>query len=85
MADLYHLKILNQGVRVWNRWREADPSEIPYLHGADLADRRLSKADLSRGDLSKAILCDANLFASNLSRADLRGRTCVIVICVRQI
>jgi uncharacterized protein YjbI with pentapeptide repeats len=36
MADKEHLRILKQGVKVWNQWRQEDPNIRPYLNGADL-------------------------------------------------
>jgi len=38
MANTEHLKILNQGVEGWNKWREQHPEITPNLRsgGADL-------------------------------------------------
>jgi uncharacterized protein YjbI with pentapeptide repeats len=33
MANSEHIKILNQGVNVWNRWRVENPEIIPNLNG----------------------------------------------------
>lgn len=86
MANEEHLKILNQGVEVWNRWREENPDILPDFNGADLSDARLRGADLSgavlfvaklrRADLyaaalNKVLLADADLSDANLSRARL--------------
>ena len=38
MADEEHLKILKQGVEVWNRWREANPGIRPDLCGVHFGD-----------------------------------------------
>lgn len=62
MANEEHLKILNQGVEVWNRWREENPGIKPDL----------SKADLSGANISGANLIEANLIGTNLGGADLR-------------
>jgi uncharacterized protein YjbI with pentapeptide repeats len=45
MANPEHLKILDQGVEVWNKWREDKPDITPdlsgaNLSGADISDRR---------------------------------------------
>ena len=56
MANEEHLKILKQGVKKWNEWREENPDIKP-----DLQEANLSTLDL-RG---------ANFKAANLLRADL--------------
>ncbi len=63
MADKEHLKILKQGVKVWNKWRMDNPDTKPHL----------SKANLNRANLSKANLIGANLFEANLMGAYLSG------------
>ena len=82
MANPEHVKILKQGVEVWNQWREEN-REVPYLNGADLrsADLRgidlsyanLLNANLSCADLSDALLSIAFLGKANLREANLRG------------
>jgi uncharacterized protein YjbI with pentapeptide repeats len=82
MANPEHLAILNEGVEVWNEWREENPYIIPdlshaHLSGADLSyadltDTNLSYADLTDTNLSYADLTDTNLIASNLGEANLR-------------
>jgi len=87
MANEEHLKILKQGVEVWNKWRGENPDIKPNLIKADLIDANLSGADLSEADLSGAdfsgaLLSEANLHGAklswayltmaDLSRADLR-------------
>lgn len=76
-----HLSILNQGIFVWNQWRDERPEVMPDLSGADLSKVNLSKAKLGRTNLSSATLSfadlsltdleDANLSESNLSSAIL--------------
>ena len=83
MADKEHLRILNQGVEVWNRWREENPGITPDLEGADLSDADIRRANLSDAGLShvnlsganliKAELFNANLTAADLTRAELSG------------
>ncbi len=87
MANEEHLKILKQGVKAWNRWREENRSIRPDLikarlikadlRGASLFAVNLSGADLSGANVSDANLegadvRDANLSRADLSRADLR-------------
>lgn len=86
MANPEHVKILEQGVDVWNKWREDNEETIPDLsevnfQGKDLSNiifidtnlmyTNLSKANLTNGDLYFANLTRANLQDANLSYADL--------------
>jgi uncharacterized protein YjbI with pentapeptide repeats len=64
-----HLKVLQQGVRVWNTWRDRNPGKQPDLSRADLSGEDLSGADLSHADLSGANLSEADLYGANLARA----------------
>lgn len=79
MANEEHLKILRQGVAVWNAWRVANPGIQPDLSGVDLSspfppeDADLFYAHFMRfydfyddSDLDKT-----NLNGINFSRADL--------------
>lgn len=71
MANEEHLKILRQGVEVWNRWREDNPEVWPDLSGTYLGFANLVEADLSRANLSRVNLLRANLIETNLSEANL--------------
>ena len=71
MADDEHLKILNQGVEVWNKWRAENPDLRPNLVSAILADADLTGANLTGADLVSANLSGADLTAANLTDADL--------------
>jgi hypothetical protein len=71
MANPEHLKILEQGVEVWNRWR-AEASISPDLRNAFLYSAHLSGVDLHRADMRRANLQGAKLTNSRLSQADLR-------------
>jgi uncharacterized protein YjbI with pentapeptide repeats len=82
MANKSHLRILAQGVEVWNSWRDEEGSEVkPNFDRADFSGWDLSEANLSYADLwwanlsetnlSKAELSSANLTYANLSGADL--------------
>jgi hypothetical protein len=73
MANQEHLKILKQGVDVWNRWRWENPEVKPDLHGADLSRADLSEADLKRTNFRKANLRLVDLYKANLYEADLSG------------
>jgi Pentapeptide repeats (8 copies) len=81
MANPEHVKILKEGVEVWNQWRKENPNIAPdlswerrigpNLDGADLIG--VFRADLNGVDLSEANLKGANLNAAHLSGATLRG------------
>ena len=68
MVNPEHLRILNQGVEAWNKWREERPAIKPDLRLASLRERKLCTANF-RG----AILIGADLSASDLCFADLSG------------
>jgi hypothetical protein len=51
MTDEEHLKILQQGVATWNKWREENP-EVPNLCGANLTRADLSWENLIHGALT---------------------------------
>ncbi|WP_299413852.1 pentapeptide repeat-containing protein [Acaryochloris sp. IP29b_bin.148] len=77
MANREHLNRLNQGVRAWNQWRDANPNirpdlQLANLNGKNLSKINLSRADLSGADLSGTELRQAHLIGTNLSRAFMR-------------
>jgi uncharacterized protein YjbI with pentapeptide repeats len=61
MPNDQHLRILKQGVRTWNGWRNDNWSIKPDLSGVDLAGAEL------RG---------ANFRETNLEGSNLRGAFC---------
>lgn len=86
MANPKHLRILKQGVEVWNQWRKDKPKIEPQLSGVrlvgpnllgpDANDPNLKIADISPAELSgvnfsKVNLSDAYLRGADLSQADL--------------
>ena len=71
MANEDHVAQLEQGVAVWNMWRDKNESVVPNLSGAKLERANLYGANLSVADLSDADLSGANLVGANLSVADL--------------
>lgn len=71
MPNEEHLAILQQGVRVWNKWKQ---TYDPYKEeGIDLTGASLVAADLRNADLKWVDLSGANLSGANLSGADLTG------------
>ncbi len=72
MASPEHLKILKQGMAVWNEWREDNPEARPNLRKANLDGENLRNFNFSDTNLRRADLSGADLSRANLRRADLR-------------
>src|SRR5256885_16937677 len=76
MPNEEHVKLIRQGVEVWNAWRGEnfaillDNVETKYS-AADLSAADLSGADLSGANLNWVSLVGANLRGANLSGANL--------------
>ncbi len=83
MANDEDLARLQQGVAVWNEWREQNPGCSVDLSGAYLTYASLNGADLRKADLSRvklrytffveANLRDAKLVGADLTYASLNG------------
>lgn len=88
MADEEHLKILRQGVEVWNRWRKDNPKIKPDLSKttlvaldlegvnlafADLTDLLISNSNLRNAVLRHAVMVHTTVFNVQLRGADLFG------------
>jgi hypothetical protein len=73
MADEEQLRILKQGPKAWNDWRQqhGGPGLRADFRRADLTKINLSEADLSGADLSKAKLFQANVYGARLRAAAL--------------
>jgi hypothetical protein len=83
LAESTHIEILRRGPRVWNAWRDQNPSQTPNLdHAAlSLGERQLGPihggpinlrfASMRGALLRYASLLRANLEAADLSEADL--------------
>jgi hypothetical protein len=78
MANEEHVKIMEQGVEVWNKWREENKVE-PDLSDADLSGRNLSWeiADLSMANLRRVNFGNADLSLADLSGSDLNEASLV--------
>jgi hypothetical protein len=61
MANQEHLRILRQGVKAWNQWREQHADVRPDLRGANLSGAILHSTNLREASLHAADLRDANL------------------------
>jgi uncharacterized protein YjbI with pentapeptide repeats len=84
MAAEEHLKMIRQGVDVWNEWRQKNPKLLKpdfrqadlrpvNLEGANLRGADLWMADLEGAKLRGADLSDAHLWWVDLRKADLTG------------
>jgi hypothetical protein len=82
MANYNHIKILKQGVTIWNKWRKDHPEITPdlsktnlrsagCLNMADLSGANLREVDLGRTYMFGILLTNADLFRANLTDADL--------------
>jgi hypothetical protein len=74
MANEEHVKILKQGVEVWNRWRKNDLRKKDLnqvnLSNQDLSEMNLSGVNLVGSDLSNTILYEVNLSYATLTEVD---------------
>ena len=66
MANEEHLKILKQGVEVWNRWIEDNPEITPNFKDAVLIGYDFTDANFTGADFSKAYLVNVNFSDSKL-------------------
>jgi uncharacterized protein YjbI with pentapeptide repeats len=73
MANPTHLRILTQGVNVWNAWRKNRPTISPDLSGADLTYRNLNGANLSNANLNGVDFTHADMVSVNIVGASLEG------------
>ena len=68
MANQEHVRILKQGVEVWNKWREDNPL------GPDLSRANLEGADLRGADFRLVHLWETNLRGAQLQGADFSSQ-----------
>ncbi|NJN58172.1 MAG: pentapeptide repeat-containing protein [Leptolyngbyaceae cyanobacterium SL_5_9] len=73
VTDNDYLALIEQGIEVWNRWRQENSAVKPDLSRAYLFEADLSEADLRGCNLSRACLIGANLKGADLSGANLTG------------
>lgn len=74
MANYNHVKILKQGVTVWNKWRQEHPEIIPDLSRTNLRSAGcLNIVDLSGANLREVNLGRTYMFGISLTHADLFG------------
>ncbi|MEM8721795.1 MAG: pentapeptide repeat-containing protein [Cyanobacteria bacterium P01_G01_bin.39] len=69
MTNEEQLKILKQGVEVWNRWRQDNPEITPDLSELDLAHEDFILLELSNGTFGS----NSGLIIINMSQANFRN------------
>ena len=72
MANPEHMKILKQGVGMWNEWKNLD-QELKETDGIDLSHADLSGRDLSTINFSEVKLDNVNFKGSCLEFSNFRG------------
>jgi uncharacterized protein YjbI with pentapeptide repeats len=77
MANEEHVRrLLKEGVKAWNAWREAELDVTPDLTSANLSGADLSSANLSGANLSGADLTSAQINRqTNFEGVIVSGRT----------
>ena len=73
MANAEHLKILKQGVEVWNKWKYENSGINPDFCGASLGECNLSGADFRGAFFYYVNLSGTNLYHTNFSGTNLSG------------
>ena len=73
MADEVQLKILKQGVEVWNSWRQDNRGQNAVLSNAEFRGADLSGIDFRMADLRNSLLIDVDLRNSDLNEAKFVG------------
>jgi uncharacterized protein YjbI with pentapeptide repeats len=81
MANLEHVRILENGPEAWNRWREENPEILPDLSQIDLSgaklvhDLRPAHGGISSGRYMLARTMGVGFVGLNLYQTDLRKST----------
>ena len=71
MANPEHLKLIEQGVDIWNAWREKCPEIHPDLSQTDLRGVKLQKINFTNTNLKESKLQFSNLTGAQLKEANL--------------
>jgi len=73
MAFIDHTEILVQGVEIWNKWRDENPSIIPQLSNVDFGDLIGVHKDLNKVNLSGAYIASSSFFSMNFENSNFEG------------
>ncbi|RPJ10104.1 MAG: pentapeptide repeat-containing protein, partial [Deltaproteobacteria bacterium] len=73
MAIKAHLKILNKGALVWNKWRMEHPAITPDLSKQNIFKLGLGTANFRRIDFRSVNLTQTYLHVLDLSLSDFRN------------
>ena len=73
LLDDEHARVLLQGVKVWNQWKEANTEIVPSLLGIILKSANLRKVNFRRTDLNGVVFSGSDLREADLSMANLSG------------
>ncbi len=71
MANKKHLAILQQGVEVWNNWRQQNPQIKPNLRNINLSKKKLTGINFANTDLRGVNFNNATLIKADFSHAQL--------------
>ena len=70
MANPEHLRILTQGVKVWNQWLDENLDIEPDFENADLSNLDLRGVNLRNANIRNANLANTDLRDANLADVD---------------
>ncbi len=73
MANPEHLKILNQGIEAWNKWRKENPVIIPDLTKVEYEDQDPEGTGPARSIMDMLIGVENNFLEVDISEVDLSG------------
>jgi hypothetical protein len=78
MSNSEHVKLISQGAKSWNQWRDENPFVVPDLSGSEMNghvfwDEDEGSFNLNDSNLSKTWLIGATFAAAKLKNANLEG------------
>jgi uncharacterized protein YjbI with pentapeptide repeats len=75
MANREHIKILKQGVKVWNKWRKDNPKIVPDLSNYDFEEIHFDGIDFKNVDLEHSMFFNSSLTRTLFSESNLHFTT----------
>lgn len=66
-----HIKLIMKGARVWNDWREKNPTVIPDLSNSKMRDYDFDNYNLENAVMYNSYLADSHFHSANLKGAQL--------------